>query len=90
MLESNKEKEISKADMRKKVDAWRTINSVLVSANAEFMSSLAKMLTEKEVQRTQLEEKLKSGNATEDENAEYLYLGGYTQCLKDILNAKKQ
>lgn len=90
MLESNKEKEISKADMRKKVDAWKTINEVLVSANAEFMGSLAKMLTEKEVQRTQLEEKLKSGNATEDENAEYLYLSGYTQCLKDILNAKKQ
>ena len=90
MLESNKEKEISKADMRKKVDAWKVINQTLVKANAEFMNSLSNMLTEKEVQKTQLEEKLKSGNATEDENAEYLYLGGYTQCLKDILNAKKQ
>ena len=90
MLESNKEKEISKADMRKKVDAWKVINQTLVKANAEFMNSLSNMLTEKEVQKTQLEEKLKSGNATEDENAEYLYLGGYTQCLKDIFNAKKQ
>ena len=85
-----KEKEISKADMRKKVEAWKTINSVLVSTNAQFMNSLASMLTEKEVQRTQLEEKLKSGSATEDDNAEYLFLGGYTQCLKDILSAKKK
>ena len=89
MLGSNQERKISKADMEKKVEAWKTINSVLVSANSEFMSSLSKMLTEKEVQKSQLEEKLKSENATPDENAEYLYLGGYTQCLKDILNAKK-
>ena len=75
--------------MEKKVSAWKTINSVLVQANAEYMNSLASMLTEKEVQHKQLEEKLKEGNATEDQNAEYLYLGGYVQCLKDILNAKK-
>lgn len=90
MLESNKEKEISKADMRKKVDAWKTINQVLVTANAEFMNSLASMLTEKEVQRSQLEEKINKGGASTDDNAEYLYLSGYTQCLKDILNAKKK
>ena len=89
MLESYKSKEISKADMEKKVQAWKTINSVLVQANAEYMNSLASMLTEKEVQHKQLEEKLQSGNATEDDNAEYLFLGGYVQCLKDILNAKK-
>lgn len=84
-------KEISKADMRKKVEAWRTINSVLVSANAEFMKSLTALLTEKEVQLSQLEEKLKSETekATEQDNAEYLFLGGYVQCLKDILSAKK-
>lgn len=84
------EKEISKADMKKKVEAWRTINSVLVSANAEFMTSLNKILIEKEEQHKQLEEKLKTENATEDDNAEYLFLGGYIQCLKDILYAKKQ
>ena len=89
MLESNKEKEISKADMRKKVEAYKTLNSVLVSANAEFMSSLAKMLTEKEVQLSQLEEKLKENKGTEQENADYLFIGGYVQCLKDILYAKK-
>ena len=89
MLTSNQEQEISKADMKKKVEAWRTINSVLVSANAEFMKGLTNMLTEKEVQLSQLEEKLKGENATEEDNAEYLFTGGYVQCLKDILNAKK-
>ena len=82
-------KEISKADMRKKVEAWKTINTVLVTANAEFMKSLSNTLAEKEVQLSQLEEKLKSEKATEQENAEYLFMGGYVQCLKDILNAKK-
>ena len=47
------------------------------------------MLTEKEVQLSQLEEKLKGEDATEQDNAEYLFLGGYVQCLKDILYAKK-
>lgn len=84
-----REKEISKADMKKKVEAWKTINSVLVTANAEFMKSLSNMLTEKEVQLSQLEEKLKEEKGTEQENAEYLFQKGYTQCLKDILNAKK-
>ena len=91
MLESYKSKEISKADMEKKVQAWKTINSVLVQANAEYMNSLASMLTEKEVQVEQLKEKLqKDGeNATEEDNAHLIFLGGYVQCLKDILNAKK-
>ena len=90
MLESNKEKEISKADMKKKVEAWKTINSVLVSANAEYVKSLRNVLIEKETQKNQMEEKIKNGKATEEDNAEYLYLGGYVQCLKDILNAKKE
>jgi hypothetical protein len=89
MLQSNREKEISKADMRKKVEAWKTINSVLVKANADYMNSLASLLTEKQVQLSQLEEKLKGEGATEEDNAEYLFQAGYTQCLKDILNAKK-
>ena len=83
------QKEISKAEMRKKVEAWKTINSVLVSTNATFIQSLSRILEEKEKLRNQLEEKLKQGGATEQENAEYLFLGGYTECLKDILNAKK-
>ena len=84
-----KPKEISKADMKKKVQAWQTINQVLVSANAQFMNSLSSMLTEKEVQASQLEEKLKREEGTEQDNAEYLFQKGYIQCLKDILNAKK-
>ena len=85
-----KQKEISKADMAKKVEAFKTLNSVLVSANAEFMKSLSNILTEKEVQLSQLEEKLKENKGTEQENAEYLFQKGYVQCLKDILYAKKE
>ena len=84
-----KEKEISKADMTKKVEAYKTINAVLVSANAQFMNSLTSMLTEREVQASQLEEKLKEEKGTEQDNAEYLFQKGYIQCLKDILYAKK-
>ena len=89
MLNGYSKKEISKADMEKKVEAYKTINSVLVQANASYMNSLRSILTEKEVQHKQLEEKLKPGNAAEEDNANYIYLGGYVQCLKDILNAKK-
>lgn len=89
MLNSHKEKEISKADMQKKVEAYKTINEVLVRANAQYMNSLNSILVEKQVQLSQLEEKLKNTSATEQENAEYLFLGGYVQCLKDILNARK-
>ena len=85
-----KQKEISKADMAKKVEAWKTINQVLVSANSDFMKSLTNMLNEKEKNLTELGKKLETEEATEKDNAEYLFLGGYVQCLKDILNAKKQ
>lgn len=89
MLQSNKPKQVSKADMEKKVQAWKTINEVLVKTNAEFMNILSTMLAEKEVKKAELEKALQEGNATEDQNAEYLFIGGYTQCLRDILNAKK-
>lgn len=91
MLGSNREKEISKADMKKKAEAWKTINSVLVKANADFMSSLRNILIEKETQLEQLKEKLakENENATEEDNIRLLFLSGYVQCLKDILNAKK-
>ena len=81
-------KEPSKADMQKRVEAWKTINSVLVKANSEFMDKLGAILTEKTVQHQQLQEKLEKGEGTEDDNAEYLFLGGYIQCLKDILGIK--
>ena len=89
MLSSNKGKEISKADMRKKVEAYKTINQVLVQTNSNFMNALTNMLTEKKVQHSQLKEKIEGGNATEEENALYIFTGGYIQCLKDILYAKK-
>lgn len=82
------QKEPSKSDMAKKVQAWQTINSVLVKANSEFMDKLGSMLTEKTVQHDQLKEKLEKGEGTEEENATYIYLGGYIQCLRDILGAK--
>ena len=71
------------------VEAWKTINAVLVKTNAEFMNKLNSMLAEKQLTHSQLEEKLKSNKGTEEDNAEYLFLGGYIQCLKDILGAKK-
>lgn len=89
MFQSNKPKQISKADMEKKVQAWKTINSVLVQANSTFMQGLSNLLAEKEIKKAELEKALQEGNATEDQNAEYIFTGGYIQCLKDILNAKK-
>lgn len=82
-------KEPSKADMQKRVEAWKTINGVLVKANSEFMNKLGAILSEKETQHQALQEKLEKGEGTEDDNAEYIFLGGYVQCLKDILYARK-
>ena len=75
--------------MQGKVEAFKTLNSILVKANAEFMATLRKTLSEKEATRQALETKLQESKGSEDENAEYIYLSGYTQALKDILNAKK-
>ena len=83
------QKEISKAEMRKKVEAYKTMYQVMVSTNAEFMASLNRILKEKEQQHEQLKEKSDKEEATEQENATLLFLGGYIQCLKDILYAKK-
>lgn len=83
------QKEISKAEMRKKIEAYRTMYQVMVSTNAEFMASLNRILKEKEEQLNQLQEKSNNNEATEQENATLLFLGGYVQCLKDILYAKK-
>ena len=51
------------------------------------MDKLGSMFTEKTVQHDQLKEKLEKGEGTEEENATYIYLGGYIQCLRDILGA---
>ena len=83
------EKQPTKNEMAGKVEAFKTLNSILVKANAEFMASLRSRLAEKEAARVALEEKVKSSEASEDEGAEYIFLGGYTQALKDVLSAKK-
>lgn len=77
-----------KEEAIKQSEAWKTLNSVLVKANGEFMAKLRSMLTEKQVQHAQLQEKLEKNLGTEDDNAEYIYLGGYIQCLKDILGIR--
>ena len=82
------EKKPTRAEAEKKAEAWKTLNSVLVQENARFMSSLRKMLTEKEGKLEELKVKLEGKTGSEQENAEYLYLGGYTQALKDILGIK--
>lgn len=90
MLGSKQTKQISKADMEKKVEAYKTLNSVLVSANAEYISNLNKLLQTKENELRELQAKIESGTGTEEDNATLLFLGGYVECLKDILNAKKK
>lgn len=82
------EKEPSKSDMAKRVEAFKTLNSVLVKANSEFMGKLNSILIEKTTQHEQLKAKLEKNEGTEEENALVLYLGGYIQCLKDILGIK--
>ena len=90
MLQGHLDKEISKSDMAKKVEAWKTINSVLVRANSEFMKSLNSILADKKEQHLALQTKLEKGEGTEDDNAEYIFIGGYIQCLEDILHAKRK
>jgi hypothetical protein len=88
-LQDRLEKKLTRAEeAEKRTEAFKTLNSVLVKANSEFMAKLRSMLTEKMVQHSQLQEALEKGNGTEEQNAEYLYLGGYVQCLKDILGIK--
>ena len=90
MLGSKQQKQISKADMEKKVEAYKTLNSVLVSANAEYMTNLNKLLQSKEDELKELKTKIETGIGTEEDNAMVLFMGGYVQCLKDILSAKKR
>lgn len=83
------QKQPTKAEMAKKVEAWKTLNATLVKANADFMSSIRNLLATKQAEMETLKAKLEAGEATEDENAEYLFLGGYVKALTDIAGAKK-
>lgn len=89
MLESHQTKKISKADMEKKVEAYKTLNSVLVSANANYITNLNNLLQNKEDELKEIKTKVETGIGTEEDNAMILFLGGYVECLKDILSAKK-
>ena len=89
MLKDHLKQEPSKSEMAKKVAAWETLNKILVKTNAEFANSLQARLTEKEKEHEALKEILDKGDGTEEQNATYIFLGGYIQCLKDILHAKK-
>jgi len=86
MLESKKEKQETKKDMANKVEAWKTINSVLVKKTNDFMKRLSDVLIEKQKRHNELRAILEQNNGTSDENAEFLFLSGYIQCLKDIIN----
>lgn len=85
-----KQKEMTKAEAVKKMEAFKVLNSVLVQGNAEFINSLRNILLKKEEDLSKLEEKLKKEEGTEQDNAEYLFQKGYAQCLKDILSSKKE
>ena len=88
MLNSKLEKKDTRAEAQKKAEAWKTLNSVLVQENAKFMNSLRNLLAEREVKLEELKNKLENKEGTEQDNAEYLFVGGYIQALKDILGKK--
>ena len=90
MLKDHLKQEPSKSDMAKKVQAYKTLNEVLVKTSAEFMKSLQTMLHEKQTQHAELQKLLDEGNGTEGQNATFIFLGGYIQCLQDILSSKTQ
>lgn len=85
MLNSRAQKQDTKAEAQKKVEAWKTINSVLVQENAKFMTALKSLLAQKEVEIDNLKAKLDKGEGTEEENANLLFNAGYVQALRDIL-----
>ena len=84
------QKQPTKAEMAKKVEAFKTLNSVLVKANADFMKKLREILETKRADHEALKAKIEKGEATEDDNAEYLFLGGYIKALEDITGMKKK
>lgn len=88
MLGSNKEKDLTKAEMERKVEAWKTISATLSQANSKFMDNLKILLMNKRIKHEELKVKLETGNGTEDDNAEYLFLGGYIKCLEDVTAGK--
>ena len=90
MLGSKPEKQLTEKEKAlKKVEAWKTINSTLVKTQNNYFQMLKAKLVEKEAEHAELKAKLESGNGTADDNATFLYLTGYVQCLKDITKGKQ-
>ena len=88
-LRDRQEKQLTKKEEAiKQSEAWKTLNSVLVKANGEFMAKLRSMLAEKQAQHEQLRITLEKGEGTDEQNASYIFIGGYIQCLKDILGIR--
>ena len=81
-------KKPSKADLEKKIEAWKTLNSVLVQTNNEFMKKITTILHGKEVEVESLKSKIEEGKGTEEDSANLLFLGGYVQALRDISGVK--
>ena len=84
------QKQPTKNEMAKKVEAFKTLNSVLVKANADFMANLRNLLGEKQATMESLKAKLEGDEGTPEDNAEYLFLGGYVKALEDITGMKKK
>jgi len=82
------EKKPSKADLEKKIEAWKTLNSVLVQTNSEFMKKIVQILHEKEIEVETLKKKIEEGKDTQEDSVNLLFLGGYVQALKDISGTK--
>ena len=83
------EKKPSKADLEKKIEAWKTLNSVLVQTNSEFMKKIVQILHEKEIEVETLKKKIEEGKDTQEDSVNLLFLGGYVQALKDISAAMR-
>ena len=52
------------------------------------MKKLFDILKEKETEHSTLRKVLEEGKGTEEENAKFLYIGGYIQALRDVLGIK--
>ena len=88
MFQSKLEKAPTKAEMEKKVEAWKTVNAVLVESNSKFMRSLRSMLEKEEKKQEELKELLEKKEGSEDINLEYVYTGGRVDMLREILGIR--
>ena len=89
MLTSKLDKAPTKSELEKKVEAWKTVNSVLVEANSKFMQGLKNLLDKEVAKQEELQKVLEGGNCSEDDNFEYVFTCGRVDMLKEILGQHK-